>query len=168
MEPMQQLSPEAWNGLRSVGFALVAIRLPSSIREMTARRNWPELDQAIQLETLSGGVIFEELRKYMRFSEIEFIISIRSSLQEPDEDGIWHDDGSRVLAFSLSLTLDPQWIEGGKLEFRKMGVPSEAINSVPTPPFGTLIVFSTGHHGFEHRINRVTRGERIVAAGWCT
>lgn len=154
--------------LTTQGFVLVPIDLPPSIREKVAERNWPELDQAIQKETLYGGVIYEELRKHIDFKEIEFIISIRSSLKDPDDDGIWHDDGSRILAFSLSLTLDHLAIEGGKLEFRKKLSPSEVLSSVPTPPIGTMIIFSTGLQGFEHKINRVIQGERIIAAGWCT
>jgi hypothetical protein len=107
------------------------------------------------------------LREYARFSEIEFIISIRSSLESPDEDGIWHDDGSRVLAFSLSLTIEHQEIGGGKLEIRRRGSP-DACGAIPTPPYGTLIVFATGQSGYEHKIGRVERGERIIIAGWCT
>ena len=113
-------------------------------------------------------MIFDELRKYAEFSEIEFIISIRSSLEYPDEDGIWHDDGSRLLAFSLSLTLDHEGVEGGRLEIRKRGSETSPSEVITTPPFGTMIVFSTGQSGFEHKINRVTSGERIIIAGWCT
>jgi hypothetical protein len=117
-------------------------------------------------------LIFEELRRYERFSEIEFIISIRPSirspLQEIDEDGIWHDDGSRVLAFSLSLTLDHAGLEGGRLEIRKRSASPGESAFIATPPFGTMIIFATGHLGFEHKINRVVRGERIIIAGWCT
>jgi hypothetical protein len=131
-------------------------------------RDWQELDATIRQETISGGLLFEELQRYGEFSEIEFIISIRSSREEPDDDGIWHDDGSRVLAFSLSLTLEPNAIEGGRLEIRKRSTQPGASEVIPTPPYGTLIVFATGHQGFEHKINRVVRGERIIIAGWCT
>ena len=47
--------------------------------------------------------IFEFLKQFHDFNFIEFIISIRDSQNEWEEDGIWHDDGSRVFAFSLSL-----------------------------------------------------------------
>jgi hypothetical protein len=113
-------------------------------------------------------VIFDELLRYEKFSQIEFIISIRSSLIEPDDDGIWHDDGSRVLAFSLSLTLEPVVIEGGCLEIRRREGSNQESVVIPTPLFGTMIVFATGHRGFEHKINRVIQGERIIIAGWCT
>ncbi len=146
------------------------LTLPSSIQEQVMKRNWVALDKAIRNETVLGGLIFEELQKYQDFSEIEFIIAIRPSVgsTEPDEDGIWHDDGSRVLAFSLSLTLNPLALQGGILEIRKRSLHPPESESIPTPPFGTLIVFATGYQGFEHKINRVIKGERIIIAGWCT
>lgn len=150
------------------GHFLTRLELKPRIREAVVTRNWNELDRLIRVETLPGGAIFEALRTYETFSEIEFIISIRSSLQEPDEDGIWHDDGSRVLAVSLSLTLEPEKIEGGRLEIQKRAEPRPPAESIATPPFGTMIVFATGVWGFEHKINRVSQGERIIIAGWCT
>jgi len=150
------------------GFLITTIEVPPLVREKLLERNWPGLDQAIARETLPGGVIFSKLQNYAKFSQIEFIISIRSSFEEPDEDGIWHDDGSRVLAFSLSLTLNPSEIEGGCLEIRRRGEDFPKTETLPTPPYGSMIVFATGHLGFEHKINRVIRGERIIIAGWCT
>lgn len=150
------------------GFLLTPITLPASVHEAVIARDWNELDRLMRIETQPRGAVFEELQKYERFSEIEMIIAIRSSLIEPDEDGIWHDDGSRVLAFSLSLTLQPEAIEGGRLEIRRRAEPHPATDPLPTPPYGTMIVFATGVQGFEHKINRVIQGERIIIAGWCT
>lgn len=150
------------------GFYLTHVELPSAIRESVLNRDWEKLNAEIFRQTAKGGVIFDELLHYAKFSDIEFIISIRSSNVEPDEDGIWHDDGSRVLAFSLSLTLRPDAIEGGRLEIRKRSTEPQSSKEIPTPTFGTLIVFATGWQGFEHKINRVVQGERIVIAGWCT
>ena len=154
--------------LQADGYFLKPIGLPEKVRRHVAERNWKALDEAIQQETRPGGVIFEELLTYTHFKEIEFIISIRSSLEFPDDDGIWHDDGSRVLAFSLSLTLDHLGVEGGRLEVQKRGQLAPVSKIIPTPPFGTMIIFATGQMGFEHKINKVTRGERIIIAGWCT
>jgi 2OG-Fe(II) oxygenase superfamily len=154
--------------LQTDGYFLKPIGLPESVKAHVAQRDWKALDQAIHVETRPGGVIFEELRPYSQFTEIEFIISIRSSLQLPDDDGIWHDDGSRVLAFSLSLTLDHLGVQGGRLEVQKRGQLAPVSKVIPTPPFGTMIVFATGQMGFEHKINKVTQGERIIIAGWCT
>jgi hypothetical protein len=150
------------------GYHLTQIVLPPAVALAVQNRNWIELDQLIAHEVIAGGVVFEELRKYSQFSSIEFIISIRSSLQEPDDDGIWHDDGSRLLAFSLSLTIDPNEIEGGVLEIRKRSPHPSQSSCLSTPLFGTMIVFATGQLGFEHKINKVTQGERIIIAGWCT
>jgi hypothetical protein len=156
--------------IASQGYLLSKIQLPQSLLEAVRAQDWNELDRLIRMETLPGGAIFDELRNYAEFSEIEFIISVRSSLKEPDEDGIWHDDGSRVLAFSLSLTLDSQGVGGGVLEMRKRGDihGHQGLGRISTPPYGTLIVFATGTWGFEHKINKVTAGERIIIAGWCT
>ncbi len=158
----------AFSQLSSVGHFLVPLALPLRIRQFVMDRDWGALDRAIRLETLKGGMIYDKLQAYREFTDIEFIISIRSSLEMPDEDGIWHDDGSRVLAFSLSLTLNPADIEGGLLEIRKRAIPAPESFGIFTPPFGTMIVFATGYQGFEHKINRVIRGERIIIAGWCT
>jgi hypothetical protein len=154
--------------VQSQGFRLTQVQLPPWIREHVVARDWMALDQAMSREVRPGGVIFGELLRYRNFSEIEFIISIRSSIREPDDDGIWHDDGSRLLAFSLSLTLDPEAVVGGVLEIRKRSVEHRGSQAVPTQPFGTMIVFATGVMGFEHKINRVIQGERVIIAGWCT
>lgn len=149
------------------GFFLQPVELPAIVREQVRARDWGALDATIQRETQAGGSIFSALTPYREFSSIEFIISIRSSRESPDEDGIWHDDGSRVLAFSLSLTLDPSVIEGGRLGIRRRGTTEEGAG-IPTPPYGTMIVFATGRDGFEHRIARVAQGERVIIAGWCS
>jgi hypothetical protein len=154
------------------GFHLEQIALPESIQTYVTDRDWNALDEAIHKETRAGGVIFERLRSYTFFEQIEFIISIRPSIHlsadEKDEDGIWHDDGSRVLAFSLSLTLDHLGVGGGILEIKRKALAEQDSQKIATPAYGTMIVFATGEQGFEHKINRVTRGERLILAGWCT
>lgn len=154
--------------LKSRGYFLLPIELPPDLREFVLKQDWPRLDHALKAETQPGGSIFQALSPYAVFSEIEFIISIRSSREVPDEDGIWHDDGSRLLAFSLSLSPLHDEIGGGKLEIRRREGAQEFMGTIATPPYGTLIVFATGQSGFEHKINRVTEGERVIAAGWCT
>jgi hypothetical protein len=163
---MQPRLKQNQSDLLARGYECVAIQLPAQIREKVESRDWVKLDQLMQNETRAGGVIFERLKHYADFSEIEFIISIRSSEEFPDEDGIWHDDGSRILAFSLSLTLEPSAVQGGRLEIKKFGHPES--EKITTPAYGSMIVFATGQHGFEHKINRVSQGERIIIAGWCT
>lgn len=150
------------------GYFLSSIELLPEVRASVKARDWERLDRALQQETKPGGAIFTAMRQFGNFEEIEFIISIRSSDDVPDEDGIWHDDGSRVLAFSLSLTEAPEKIEGGRLEIRRRFLPGAVSAVLPTPGFGTLIAFATGVLGYEHKINRVAAGERIIAAGWCS
>ena len=152
--------------LQEQGYFLKEISLPPTVREAVIRRDWNQLDALIQTQIVPGGIIFNSLREYESFERMESIIAIRSSLEYPDEDGIWHDDGSRVLAFSLSLTVDQSTLSGGILEVKKIA--SETSPAlIPTPAFGTMIVFATGVKGFEHRITRVLQGERIIIAGWC-
>jgi hypothetical protein len=154
--------------LESRGYFTISLSPPVEVLAAVKGRDWLALDRVMNSQTRAGGIVFEALRPYADFTQIEFIISIRSSLEAPDEDGIWHDDGSRLLAFSLSLTFDPAEIEGGRLEIRRRGANPGPAESIPTPRCGTMIVFATGVQGFEHKINRVVRGERIIIAGWCT
>jgi 2OG-Fe(II) oxygenase superfamily len=148
------------------GFHLTTFPLPEIVQEAVLKEDWPLLDQEIRRLTLKGGELFEFLHGFHDFSEIEFIISIRDAKNDWEEDGIWHDDGSRVFAFSLSLTLSPQSIEGGHLGIRKKG--EDDFPEIPTPPFGSLILFLTGEYGFEHKIHQVLKGRRIIIAGWCS
>lgn len=148
------------------GFCLEILNIPDKIRHLVLFEDWPELDKEFQRLTSKGGLIHNTLLKYIYFKDIEFMISIRDSANPWEEDGIWHDDGSRILAFSLSLTLDHQNIEGGTLGIRRKG--EEEFIEIPTPPFGTMIIFLTGVHGHEHKIHQVTKGRRLVIAGWCT
>src|SRR5579872_4587826 len=76
--------------LNSRGFFLLPIELPPGMRDLILDRDWKGLDQMLMTETRPGGSIHGALTPYARFSGIEFIISIRSSLEYPDEDGIWH------------------------------------------------------------------------------
>ena len=104
------------------------------------------------------------LAEYKEFNHIEHILSYRRGDDPFEEDGIWHDDGSRVLAFSLSLNVFGA-IEGGSLGFRKRG--QAEIELGPFEP-GKLLIFNTGQDGYEHRTARVITGERLVCAGWCS
>lgn len=148
------------------GFHLSYYPLGDEVRNAVINENWNELDQEIRKLTSKGGGLYQFLQEYHDFNEIEFIISIRDSQNEWEEDGIWHDDGSRVFAFSLSLTHHPEEIEGGRLGVRPKG--EEHFLEIPTPSFGTIILFLTGLYGFEHKIHQVKKGRRIIIAGWCS
>lgn len=138
--------------------------LPKDIKSIVDQEDWPALDQRMQELTAPGGELFNYLSQFHEFTSIEFIISIRDAANEWEEDGIWHDDGSRVFAFSLSLTESPPG--GGRLWLRRKD--GELHDEIETPPFGGIILFLTGSYGYEHKIHRVTAGRRIIIAGWCS
>jgi hypothetical protein len=146
------------------GYFITKLELPQSIFDIVKERNWQELDRQFLIQTQPTGSLFQELRNYLNFQSIEYIISLREAQDQHQVDGIWHDDGSRLLAFSLSLTIDP--VEGGILEFRQKNKNTPKL--IETPKYGDMIVFLTGVHGYEHKINQVTKGSRLVIAGWCT
>lgn len=148
------------------GFKLETFSLPPELRNSVEKDDWNSVDATFHKLTASDGELFKFLRQYHEFQAIEFIISIRDSQNDWEEDGIWHDDGSRVFAFSLSLSVDHENIEGGKLGLRKKG--EESFTEIPTPAYGDIILFLTGIHGFEHKIHRVTKGRRVIIAGWCS
>jgi hypothetical protein len=148
------------------GFHLSYFPMGDEIREFVEKEEWDKLDNAFKELTKKGGRLFKYLQNYHDFNEIEFIISVRDSVNEWEEDGIWHDDGSRVFAFSLSLTLDADKIAGGRLAVRQKD--SERYLEIPTPSFGTIIMFLTGMYGYEHKIHQVIFGKRIIIAGWCS
>lgn len=148
------------------GFHLSYFPLGEEIREFVEKEEWNKLDAAFKDLTAKNGRLFNYLQQYHDFNQIEFIISVRDSLNEWEEDGIWHDDGSRVFAFSLSLTMDADKISGGRLAVREKG--SEKYLEIPTPSFGNIILFLTGIYGYEHKIHQVIFGKRIIIAGWCS
>lgn len=141
----------------------IPLELPKEVHQYLDEKNYLQLDQWVLKEIAKEGLIFNCLKSLLDFSYIKSIIAIRTA--GLDEEGIWHDDGSRILGFSLSLTRENQTVAGGHLEFRSKG--ETAFRSIPTQKMGTLICFKTGVYGFEHRVSRVTSGERIVIAGWC-
>lgn len=148
------------------GFHLSCFPLDDEIKELVKNEKWPELDAEFKKLTSNDGRLFKFLNQYHDFYEIEFIIAVRDATNEWEEDGIWHDDGSRVFAFSLSLTLEPERIEGGRLGIRLKG--EENYLQIPTPSFGGIILFLTGLYGFEHKIHQVKKGRRVIIAGWCS
>lgn len=152
--------------LMNTGFHLTYFTLSEEIRNMVRDEKWEELDKSFKELTTPQGRLFQFLRTFHDFQSIEFIISIRDADHEWEEDGIWHDDGSRIFAFSLSLTENAGAIEGGRLGIKRKK--EETYTMIPTPEFGGMIVFLTGLYGFEHKIHRVTRGKRIIIAGWCS
>ena len=126
-------------------------------------KNYLAIDSYFQEMTAPNGELFKTLGMFTTVKKIEFIISLREAHNDWEEDGIWHDDGSRIMAFSLSLTKEKPI--GGQLGFRKKG--EQKTYMIPTPDFGNMIIFKTGIEGYEHKIHAVTKGARLVIAGWC-
>ena len=148
------------------GFHLTSLALPCEVKGYVETNDWVKIDKVFKDLTNPTGNLFQFLRSFHDFETIEFIISVRDSSNPWEEDGIWHDDGSRVFAFSLSLTIDPEEIEGGKLGIRKKE--DTSYDEIDTPPFGNIILFLTGLYGYEHKIHQVKKGRRIIIAGWCS
>jgi hypothetical protein len=146
------------------GYHLSYFPLSQEIQNFVTSENWPALDNEFQKLTAKGGRLFQFLNEYHDFESIEFIISIRDGANDWEEDGIWHDDGSRVFAFSLSLTTCE--VKGGRLGIRRKG--EDQFVQLPTPSMGGIILFLTGIYGFEHKIHQVLEGKRIIIAGWCS
>ncbi len=146
------------------GFHVAEFRIDDEIRVQVQEKDWSGLDQSLKSLLSKGGRLYQFLLQFHEFDTIEFIISLRDADNSWEEDGIWHDDGSRVFSFSLSLTeKSPQ---GGALGVRQKG--QESFIEIPTPALGGIILFLTGAYGFEHKIHQVTHGQRLVIAGWCT
>ena len=150
--------------LYAQGFVLLKTQISQKIKDFCHEKKWQGLDDTIKYEVLKGSDLFETLNFFHPINSIEFIISLRESKNDWEEDGIWHDDGSRPIAFSLSLTHPEEIQEGGVLKIRKKN--ALPINEIPTPPFGEIIIFLTGVHGYEHKIHQVKKGRRLIIAGW--
>lgn len=138
--------------------------LSPEVKKMIEQEDWLSIDRYFLRSELPGGELYNFLSEFLDFKILEHIIAIRSSPE--DEDGIWHDDGSRILGFSLSLTLNSKDLAGGHLRFRKKG--ESDYQSITTRPLGEIIIFKTGIYGFEHMVSAVTEGKRVVLAGWCS
>jgi len=152
--------------LLTQGFILRSFELSKELKIFIKNEDWVRVDHYFKDLTSASGRLFQFLQKFHEFNSIEFIISIRDSKNDWEEDGIWHDDGSRLMAFSLSLAESHEKIIGGKLGIRKKS--DENFQLIPTPPFGEIIIFLTGEYGYEHKIHKVEAGKRIIIAGWCS
>ncbi|MFM7202395.1 MAG: 2OG-Fe(II) oxygenase [Myxococcota bacterium] len=149
--------------LERLGYCLDAHPLPERVREALRAHDWVTLDRRLGELLQPTGGLWHHLQQYLTFESVEYILSVRDSADPDQEDGIWHDDGSRRLACTLSLTEDAIKLEGGCLGIRPKGGVGVLL---PTPPLGELIVYQTGVAGYEHKIHRVTAGCRVVAALW--
>lgn len=146
------------------GYILTDFPLDKVVLEYVLQQNWAALDQHFLDISKKDGQLRNFLLEYLDFETLEHIIAIRRAPE--DDDGIWHDDGSRFVGFSLSLNRSPESIVGGELLFKKKN--ADRSMTFPPQPFGKIVIFLTGIFGYEHKVNAVTSGERIVIAGWCS
>ncbi len=153
--------------LKNLGYTNTLLKLPAELYELVQMKNYQEIDQFFTDELKPNGFLSETLKNYGSFQTTEHILTLRNGDDslEPDEDGIWHDDGSRLFAFSLGLNPKIETIEGGDLLFRRKGS-SEILYRHPPLAFGELLVFLTGIWGYEHKVEAVTKGQRLHCAGW--
>lgn len=150
--------------LKENGYCLDSFTLDPNVKEWVRLDEWQKVDDHFKQLLSPSGDLFIYLQKYLPFTQVETMLAVRDSQNDWEEDGIWHDDGSRQFAISLSLNEFPENIEGGKLGFRKIG--SETMELISTPKFGEMIVFLSGLYGYEHRIHRVTKGRRVILVAW--
>ncbi len=150
--------------LQEFGFIVLDFPLEEIVLKLLIKKSWKELDQYFLNISKPNGLLRNFLNQYLDFATLEHIIAIRSA--PDDEDGIWHDDGSRFLGFSLSLNRNHENIIGGELHFKKK---ESTHTEIFTPlPYGKIVLFLSGIHGYEHMVSAVTSQERIVIAGWCS
>jgi hypothetical protein len=151
------------NLLKSAGFIKTTFALEDCVQQFIQDKNWKALDDYFIQLSQKGEALHSFLGQFLEFTSTEHIIAIRSA--PDDEDGIWHDDGSRIIGYSLSLNLEPSSIAGGELRFKPKN--AEQQNIFKPLPYGEMVVFLSGIYGYEHMVSAVTKGQRIVIAGWC-
>ena len=148
----------------SKGYVTGKLDLDERWSSYIKEKDWESLDKLCYQQLAKDGQLHQALQKIKSFNETEHILSLR---QSPDDEGIWHDDGSRFMAFSVSLNLNPETIEGGELEMRKKEN-KEEVYTLSNLPFGHYYIFATSQDNWEHRTQAVKSGERLVFAGWCS
>lgn len=155
------------------GFITCFAEIPQEWVSCIIDQNFSQLDRYAGQALKEEGFLFQLIQQHALtyFSRMghgfEYILSLRKGPQTLEDDGIWHDDGTRLLAFSLSLNLDPESIIGGHLSLRKKSHEQD-IHTITARPLGTLTLFCTGQEGWEHKTNYVEKGSRLVLAGWLT
>lgn len=146
------------------------IALPEIFYQLVKEENYQDLDQVYQQSLKPQGFLWNFLKDHCDFEYLEGIIALRTAPE--DEEGIWHDDGSRVMGFSLSLNFSPESIEGGELllrpRFQFKDHEDTGATHFSVRPYGRIVLFKTGQEHFEHRVTRVKKGKRLVLAGWCS
>jgi hypothetical protein len=163
---MHEIAIRCQNDLNKQGYCITKIQLPDHFLGLVLAQNWEQLDDELNHFFNGPSELSRLLGQLVDYETTEHIISIRDGSNAWEEDGIWHDDGSRLLAFSLSLTPpgENKNIKGGILEIRKKG--SSISHQIAPFDWGEIVIFQTGLDAYEHKINCVKNGRRIIMAGW--
>lgn len=148
--------------LMNNGFLLIEFPFSSELKSLVESSDFLNLDRLFLKELSNDGRYFHFFKQFFEINRMEHIIALREA--PLDDDGIWHDDGSRHFGFSLSLNLNPETISGGQLLFKAKE--DNNIKQFGPLPFGEVIIFLSGLYGYEHKVNQVTAGKRLVIAGW--
>jgi hypothetical protein len=148
--------------LKQQGWLKFHIELPAIILQNIREQNYPQLDDNVSQLLDPTGKLYSILNDLVTIKKTEFILTLRQA--PDDEDGIWHDDGSRQLAFSLGLNQTINTIEGGQIELRNKS--DSTCHQFAPLAWGEVLVFLTGLHHWEHRVLAVTKGTRLHMAGW--
>ena len=153
--------------LKTLGYTTTQLKLPVELYEFVIAKNYQKVDEFFTESLRPQGFLSEILKNYGEFQTTEHILTLRKGDDrlDPDEDGIWHDDGSRRFAFSLGLNPRVETIKGGDLLLRRKGT-TEILHRHSPLAFGELLVFLTGIWGYEHKVEAVTKGQRLHCAGW--
>lgn len=157
--------------LKNEGYLSFSLNLPSHWEELVTRENYERLYREALDATKEEGFLYQNLKPLLKevFQDKSFswelMLAKREGPQDEEDEGIWHDDASRSLALSLSLNPEPKEIEGGCLLLRTKSSTGE-IKKIETQNWGTLLAFATGKWGWDHKITRVTSGNRLVLVAW--
>lgn len=163
METVNEKNHPHFKELKEKGYLQMKLEFPSDFAEDLKNEYWSEVDQKFARYLEEDGFLRKFLNQFHPYDTTEHMIAIRDA--KIDEDGIWHDDGSRHFAFTWSFNDDPN-LEGGELLFKEKG--SSDCVTISPPPYETLTVFLTGQYHFEHKVNKVLRGVRKTLVGWCS
>lgn len=150
-----------------------SLELPLSWRNYVSKQDWDSLYEAC-LSALKDGQCLSNVLKSLTLEsfqtetfDYEIMLALRTGPQDEEEEGIWHDDGSRDFALSISLNPEPHTIDGGEVYVRQKQAP-EVVSSLENLPWGHFWVFPTGKYGWDHRTSRVNSGNRLVLVIWVT
>lgn len=159
--------------LKEKGFTKGSCDLPLSWRNLIDQKDWETLYKdclgALKDGQWLANLVKEHSKSLFETEEFEWeiMLALREGPQDPEDEGIWHDDGSRDFALSISLNPSPTSYQGGSVLVRPKDNIQE-IKELGPLPWGHYWLFATGRYGWDHRTTIVTHGNRLVLVLWIT